>query len=297
MKISIIIRTLNEEKYLEDLLISIKNQNLGSNEFDSEVEIVLIDSGSTDKTINIAKKFNCLIHYIERQQFSFGRSLNIGCKISTGDIFVFVSGHCVPIGDNWLRNLCLPLVDRKIQYAYGKQIGGRDTRFSESRIFQKYFKNQSEIPQKGFFCNNANSAILASTWARYPFNEDLTGLEDMEMAKRISSENGLIGYVADAIVAHHHHENWSQIRKRFERESLALQSIKPEIHLTKIDLIRYIIYSVFSDISSAVHEEKFLLNVIDIILYRYNQYIGSYRGNKIHRILSKSEKEKYFFPK
>jgi rhamnosyltransferase len=297
MKISIIIRTLNEGRYLGDLLASIRSQNLNGSIFDNDVELVLVDSGSTDQTIDIAKKFGCLIHGIERQHFSFGGSLNLGCEKSTGDVFVFVSGHCVPVGSLWLRNLCLPLVGGEIQYTYGRQIEGPQTKLSESRIFHKYFSTRSEIPQMGIFCNNANAAILASTWAENRFNEDLTGLEDMYMAKEISGRCACIGYVADAIVVHHHNESWSQIRKRFERESLALQSIMPQIHLTKLDVFRYILCSTVSDISWSIQKKVFLKSAIGIFLYRYNQYIGSYKGNRIHRILSKAEKEKYFFPK
>lgn len=297
MRISVIIRTLNEEKYLGDLLAAIRSQDLSTSAFNNYVEIVLVDSGSTDNTINIAKNFGCLVYSIERQHFSFGRSLNLGCEQSTGDIFVFVSGHCVPVGQFWLQNLCNPLVDAKIQYTYGKQIGGPETRLSESRIFQKYFKAQSEIPQLEIFCNNANAAILASIWYKNRFNEELTGLEDMYLAKNISRQYSCIGYVADAVVIHHHHESWSQVRKRFERESLALQSIMPQIHLTKFDVIRYLFFSIASDMLYAIKKGVFLKNVIEIFLYRFNQYIGSYKGNRIHRVLSNSEKEKYFFPK
>ena len=53
MSVSIIIRTLNEERYLRELLLSIKNQD-----FPNEVEVVVVDSGSTDSTIEIAKIFN-----------------------------------------------------------------------------------------------------------------------------------------------------------------------------------------------------------------------------------------------
>ena len=63
MIISIVIRTLNEEKYLEELLSSLRDQNLD----DNELEIVLIDSGSTDNTIDIAKKYNSVITFIKKE--------------------------------------------------------------------------------------------------------------------------------------------------------------------------------------------------------------------------------------
>ena len=297
MQISIIIRTLNEEKYLKDLLSSIRSQLLNENIFNKEVEVVLVDSGSNDSTIDIARNYKCMIRNIKREHFSFGRSLNYGCEASTGDIFVFVSGHCVPVGNYWLDNLCSPLIGGNIQYIYGKQIGGPETKLSESRIFEKYFKNESAIPQVGFFCNNANSAILASTWFKYRFNEDLTGLEDMYMASELSKQSVSVGYISSAVVVHHHDENWSQIRNRFEREAIALRVIMPQIYLTGVDVCRYFFISIASDMIWALKNGIFINNIFEIFLYRYNQFIGSYIGNKMHRDLSKSEKEKYFYPK
>ena len=92
--ISVIIRTLNESKYLPSLLENIIRQKV-----DLPVEIVLVDSGSTDGTISIAKHFGCKIILIQKDQFSFGRSLNLGCEASSGLFLVFISGHCVPYNE------------------------------------------------------------------------------------------------------------------------------------------------------------------------------------------------------
>src|SRR5690606_11294535 len=107
MLISVVIRTLNEARYLGDLLAGIASQKLGS--FD--VETVIVDSGSTDRTLEIADGHGARISHIRREDFSFGRSLNQGCEAAQGDILVFVSGHCVPVDAHWLRNLCEPIAD------------------------------------------------------------------------------------------------------------------------------------------------------------------------------------------
>ena len=80
-------------------------------------------------------------------------------------------------------------------------------KFSECRVFEKYFPMQDMVPQTGFFCNNANAAISRQAWQQYGFNEELTGLEDMYLAKRMV-DNGLkIGYVSSACVYHIHDES------------------------------------------------------------------------------------------
>ena len=291
-KTSVVIRTLNEERYLDELLKEIANQQ--SNSLDCEV--VLVDSGSTDQTVSIAERHGCRILHISRDEFSFGRSLNIGCQAANGDIIVITSGHCVPASKDWLQKLCQPLIDGVAQYSYGKQIGGSTSQFSECRVFEKYFPSTSRLPQDGFYCNNANAALLKATWMKYRFNEELTGLEDMELAQRLVQGGGHVAYVAEAPVIHHHSETWPQVRRRFEREAIALQQIMPNIHVGLIDAIRYTISSIWGDFRRAHQQRVLWKNLINIVRYRYYQYSGSYRGNQQHRKLSHAEKDRYFYP-
>lgn len=291
--VSIILRTLNEEKHLDELLTAINNQELNG----LDIEVVLIDSGSTDSTLDIAKSHNCHILYISKDEFSFGRSLNLACQAAAGEILVIISGHCVPADNHWLQKICQPILDKKAQYVYGKQLGGKETQFSEIQVFEKYFTNETRIPQEGFYCNNANSAILRSTWERYKFDESLTGLEDSDLAKKMVADGGKVAYVADAAVYHYHYESWRQVRRRFEREAIALQSIMPEVHVGIMDTARYIVTSVCSDLLQAKKEGVVLKQAKNILAYRYNQFIGSYKGHHEHRQLSREQKEKYFYPR
>lgn len=289
--ISVVIRTLNEARYLDDLLVLI-----GQQKTDLPVEVVLIDSGSTDGTVDIARAHGARITTISRVEFSFGRSLNRGCDFARGDYLVFVSGHCVPVDEHWLARLCQPLIDGRVSYTYGRQLGDDDSNFSERRIFAKYFPKISAVPQQGFFCNNANSALTRAAWETYRFDEDLTGLEDMDLAKRMVADGHKVGYVAEAPVFHHHDETWAQVRRRFEREALALQSIMPEVQLSRWDMIRYIASSVFMDFKSAIRHSNQSSSLMSILRYRVAQYTGSYAGNHDHRRVSAQRKERFFYP-
>lgn len=288
---SVVIRTLNEARYLDELLTAITTQKTKG----LSHEVVLVDSGSTDDTLDIAERHGCRILQITREEFSFGRSLNIGCKAAQGDILVITSGHCVPVDENWLQNLSQPLLDGLADYTYGRQHGGPESHYSEHRIFAKYFPEQSKIPQEGGYCNNANSAILKSSWQKYRFDEDLTGLEDMELAQRLIKDGGKVAYVAEAGVFHHHSESWPQVRRRFEREAIALQKIMPQVHVGLFDTLRYTLSSIRKDWRCA-KKEKTPIPFDNIVRYRWNQYIGALKGNQQHRKLSHAEKEKYFFP-
>ncbi|MFN4156372.1 MAG: glycosyltransferase family 2 protein [Paracoccaceae bacterium] len=292
MRASIVIRTLNEARHLDDLLSMIaRQQTLGL-----DVETVLIDSGSTDRTVEIATAHAARVTTISKAEFSFGRSLNRGCAFATGDILVFISGHCVPVSEHWLQHLCRPLLDGTASYSYGRQIGDDDSNYSERRIFAKYFPETSSVPQQGFFCNNANSAILRSVWEAWPFDEDLTGLEDMDLGKRLVAAGHKLGYVAEAAVFHHHQESWSQVRRRFEREALALRSIMPEVQLSRLDVLRFVLASTWGDWKAAARNGIASTSRLDMLRYRWNQFTGSFKGNHEHRLLSHDAKERFFYP-
>jgi len=292
MRASIVIRTLNEARHLKDLLMMIARQETQNIDW----ELVVVDSGSSDGTVEIASEFGCRLTHITRDEFSFGRSLNRGCEASRGDILVFVSGHCVPAGRDWLQRLCQPVMDGRVAYSYGRQIGDDDSNFSERRLFAKYYPADSAIPQNGFYCNNANSALARSAWEAFRFDEKLTGLEDMDLAKRIFQAGYCIGYVAEAPVFHHHDETWRSVRRRFEREAIALQKIMPEVHLSIADLARYVVTSIAMDWRSAARHGQLSRSCFSIVQYRVNQYIGSYKGNHEHRKLSHEQKDRFFYP-
>ena len=293
MDISIVIRTFNEAKHLPELLAKIRTQKVGGAHF----EIVVVDSGSTDETLNIAQEYNCRIVHIGKDDFTFGRSLNLGCKSSRGEILVFVSGHCIPTNDVWLVELIQPLVDGSTVYSYGRQIGNGVNKFSEQQLFRKYYPEASNNNQDGFFCNNANAALCRNAWERFRFDEDITGLEDMEMAKRIKSEGMQVSYVATSVVFHIHDESWGRVKTRYEREAVALQHILPEIHIRFLDFLRYVISAILLDFGAALQERKFSKVFIEVIAFRLMQFWGAYCGNHEHRKLSKTMKEKYFYPR
>ena len=293
MDVSIIIRTYNEARHLPELLGAIEAQRKDG----LLHEVLVVDSGSSDATVEFAEKGGCRILHIPKESFSFGRSLNLGCRSASGRYLVFVSGHCVPVNDRWLTSLLRPLIERTVSLVYGRQVGGSESRFSECRIFERHYPATSSVPQEGFFNNNANAALLKDVWEQSGFDEELTGLEDLCLGKKLLSLGMKIGYVSEAEVRHMHDESWGKIRNRFEREALALQHIMPEIHLTRYDFARYLGAGIAHDGTDALRRGCFLQRLPEIFMYRLMQYWGAYRGNHIHRRLSSVRKERYFYPR
>lgn len=298
MDASIVIRTYNEARWLGEVLDSIAAQTGGLT-----YETILVDSGSTDATVDIARSHGCRIETILKSDFTFGRSLNLGCAAARGKVLVFLSGHCIPASPDWLARLVGPVLNREVAYSYGRQVGREGvSKFSEEMLLGKYFPSQSAVPQQGFFCNNANAALDANIWADNPFDEEITGLEDMWLAKRLTEAGHRIGYIAEAPVLHLHEEKWAQVRNRYEREAVAMQQIMPELHVGFGDFIRYTIAAAALDWRAAVaagrtHKRSVVKLAIEIAMFRLCQYWGTYRGANDHRRLLRERKDRYYYPR
>lgn len=289
--VTVVIRALNEAKFLPECLSSVLDQD-----YDGQIEIVLVDSGSTDCTIEIAQSYNCKIVHIKKSDFSFGRSLNMGCSAARGDVLILLSAHCIPTDRFWLKNLVLPISDGVCDYSYGRQIARLGiSKFSEGMVFKKYYPEKTSSPQVGYFCNNANSAIKRTTWNALRFNEALTGLEDMELARRLVSMGGSVSYIAESAVEHIHLENWARIKIRYEREAVAMTDIEPNLNLNFWKAFKMFFHGVIADTRELKNTDFSTAN--EIILYRASQYWGSYVGSSASRKKIERMQDEYFYPK
>lgn len=292
-KVSIIFRALNEEKFFERAIVGCKAQRLND---DMEMEIILVDSGSTDRTLEIAKSHDVTIVHIPKSKFSFGRSLNWGCDAASGDYLALISAHCIPAHDRWLQNLLQPLIDGEADYTYGKQVGDDHNKFSEKQLFAKYFGDHDRLQEDDFFVNNANSCVRRDAWSRHRFDEDVTGLEDMVLGKALIENGSNIAYCANAPVVHIHEESWSQVRRRYYREALTLKQVMPEVHMGMRDAVRYTFVGILNDVSAALETKCLSSKLSEIIAFRVMQYYGSYKGHNELRKLSRKQKEAYYYP-
>jgi rhamnosyltransferase len=291
MKVSIIIRSFNEEKHIEDLLRGIAGQ-----EISFACETILVDSGSTDRTTEIAYNYGVRILHIEPAEFSFGRSLNRGIELANGDFCVFISAHCYPLNKHWLENLIRPFSDETIALVYGMQRGNEKTKYSEHQIFKRWFPQINSGKQDSPFCNNANAAIRRSLFLKYKFNETLTGLEDLDWAKKVISEGYYLYYAADAPVIHVHEETYLQVFRRYEREAVAMRAIFHLATFTIFDFIKLFMFNIFSDYISALRESFFLQNLAGIPAMRFCQFLGTYRGYHLRKPISGDLRQKFYYP-
>ncbi len=288
--ISIIIRAYNEENNIGKLLSLIKRQKLSY-----DYEIIVVDSGSIDKTIMIAKQFDVKIINIKPEEFSFGYSLNKGIEQASGEICVFISAHCFPVNEKWLEELVTPLLkNKRIGLVYGKQRGGDMSKFSEKEIFKKWYPENIDGIQNHPFSNNANTAIRKNIWEECKYDETLTGLEDLDWAKKVLDKGFLIYYSSKAEVLHIHNETWKQIKNRYKREAMAFYKIFPEQKFGFFSFLKYFLLNTTMDFFHSLREGK--LRIREIILYRYNQFKGTYDGAKHKDNVTKELKNIFYYP-
>jgi len=280
-EVSIVIRTYNEARFLPDLLDAIKQQR------HDRFETIVVDSGSIDGTLDIAEKEVSKVICIQSRDFTFGYSLNIGIQSASGRLIVIVSAHTLPLDENWLAKLVEPLYDEKIAMTYGRQIGGRSSKFSEIRDMQRTFGTKRRVlkPPR-FFANNANSAIRKNLWQKHPFDETLLGLEDIEWAKHWMKRGYQVVYEPQAALYHIHEENWRQVRRRYFREGVAarrigIQGIRNALITPLAETGR-----MFSDIKHLIFpndkkpefEASNSQLVGEIIMFRHNKAVGTAKG-------------------
>ncbi|MAS81244.1 MAG: hypothetical protein CMF45_00990 [Legionellales bacterium] len=270
---SVIIRTYNEAQYIEPLLKSIRLQTL------QNIEIILVDSESTDDTVEIASKYCDKIVDIKKSEFTFGYSLNKGIEQAAGEYLILVSAHTLPSNKQWIEQLIQPLNDPSIAMVYGKQIGDFNSRYPEYIDLLRTFKSQSKILKApNYFSHNANASLRKSFWEYHQFDAHLSGQEDIEWAKHWMQQGFYTFYQHEAVIIHSHRETWAQIRHRFKREKQAMISIGVHKRTELINLVFSELYRVFDDLRRIKIQQDFIHPIRDIFIYRWNKILGSFAG-------------------
>lgn len=290
MNISVVIRAYNEEKHIGQLLEGIIIQNYEG------VEIIVVDSGSTDSTLEIVKKYPVKIVNIEKENFTFGRSLNYGINSANGEIIVIISAHCFPVYPDWLTQLAIPFEDENIAIVYGKQRAGKTNQYSEHQWFKQYFPDQSQPKQGQPYCHNANSAIRKSLWENHKFDETLTGLEDLAWGSWAHAEDFSISYNADAEVIHIHDESPIQVFHRYERESIAMKEILPESEFNFFSFVKMLMKMIFQDVIQAKRDKVLIREFLSILWFRTMQYMGTYQGYQYHGEINSETHRQFYYP-
>jgi rhamnosyltransferase len=289
MNCSIIIRAYNEEEHMGRLLEGIKEQTV------RDVEVILVDSGSTDLTVAIAEKHGARVVRIPSAEFTFGRSLNYGIREATREFIVIASAHVYPVYPDWLETLLRPFQGDHVALTYGKQRGPDFAKFSEQQIFYQWYPDLSKPKQETAFCNNANVAIRKSLWEKHQYDETLTGLEDLAWAKWVKEQEYTIVYVSEAEIIHVHNETPQGVYNRYRREAMAFKKIYPESHFNIYDFLRLTTTNILSDLWHAARERVLLKNIASIFWFRFMQFHGTRMGHRETSLVTPQLRETFYY--
>lgn len=270
---SVVIRAFNEERWLPAVMSALDRQRY------RDFEVLLVDSGSVDRTRDIAAEHGARIIRLRTEDFTFGHSLNVGLSASNGRLIAIVSAHAIPGNEDWLERLIAPLRDPRVAMVYGGQRGHEISKFSEVQDFERIFPSRPTPVDAGNpFANNANSAVRRDLWELHAFDEGLPGLEDIEWAIHWTHRDRRITYVPEAFVVHVHSETWPQVRRRYYREAIAARWVG-------IRLMRHIPGEIwrelrwcFGDLRIAAARRQFGQLACEILRFRYEKTVGTIRG-------------------
>lgn len=290
IKVSIIIRCFNEVSHIGKLLVGLENQDYPS------IEVIIVDSGSNDGTVEVCQKFNTKIISILPEDFSFGYAINKGCEAASGEILLFASAHVFPVYTNWISLMVKPFEQKRVALTYGSQIGNELTKFSEHMIFSKWFPEKSVKRQNHPFCNNANCAIRKDLWLGQRYDEQLTGLEDLDWANKILKKGYHISYQSDAKIVHVHEETPKRIFNRYKREAIAIKNIFPEQSFSFFDFLKLFIGNTVNDYISAIKQSVFFKNLFDIPIFRLMHFWGTYKGYQHKGNVSDILHRRFYYP-
>ncbi len=270
---SIVVRTFNEERYLPGLLEAIEEQ--GYRDF----EVINVDSGSNDRTVEIARRHGARLLSIKSEDFSFGYSLNVGVKAAAGRFVVLVSAHTEPFDDLWLEKIVEPLRESRVAMTYGRQYGTATSKLGEIRdLARDYGPERSVMAPPNFFANNANSAFLREQWDEHPFDQELPGQADIEWAKYWMERDYRVIYEPAAGIYHIHDETWSQVRRRYYREALASRMIGVWRPRSAVGLAMREAKYLVSDYLAAIRGGEVRSRGREILLFRVLKAHGTVSG-------------------
>jgi rhamnosyltransferase len=218
MLASIIILTKDEEGHIGRCLEAVYGQSA-----DFPFEVVVIDSGSRDRTIEIVRKYPARLLQIAPSEFHHARTRNLGGRVSSGKYLVFLSGDALPVDEGWLSALVRNFRESATAAVYGRQLAQPNA--TPERAFFVHHRYGTERLVKTATSNgagkyllyqfsNVNSAVRREVWEKVPFPEDINAYEDFSFAVQIVRQGRAIVYEPEAAVFHSH--NYS-LMKSFQQ--------------------------------------------------------------------------------
>lgn len=236
--VTVVVPTYNGEDYLDRLLCSVAGQ-----QYDGEVEVLIVDSGSTDNTLQIiAKHSEVRLVQIPNTEFGHGRTRAMAADLAAGQLVVFLTQDAVPASDSWLAELVAPFdIDDRIVLVTGRQ-APRDRAFPLQRfeiigVFSALGPDdgitifgagstplQGAAFDRAAFHSDVNAAVRKELLATVPFR-DVRYSEDQLMGRDVLAAGFWKAYAGRAVVEHSNDLTLHEYGKRIFDETVGLRRI------------------------------------------------------------------------
>jgi rhamnosyltransferase len=217
VRVSIVIPTLNAGPEFEETLRGILAQ-----EGDFERELLVVDSGSTDGTDELARRYGATVHRIERREFNHGATRNLGISLTRGEYVALTVQDAVPLDGRWLAAMVENLErDERVAVVYGRHVArpgaspltralvnnlpsaGLERQEKEMGDPKKYREMRAPKKRKLVAFDNVSSCLRRSVWEEFPF-EKANFAEDLRWGKAAVERGYKIVYEPRSVVVHSH---------------------------------------------------------------------------------------------
>lgn len=294
LDISIVLPCYNGEQYLSEVLDSIYQQQTAL-----RYEVIIIDSGSTDRTIEIASNYPLRLYKIAKSEFGHGKTRNLGARVSRGRYIVFLTQDATPANESWLQNLVMPLAeDSRVAGVYSRQIPRSDCNPCEWRDIErgaapvsvvKRVNVEDDLQKKNYdkhmrmiiVFSNVSSCIRKEALDLLPFSEAIVMVEDQEWSKRAIEAGWTVRYESSSSVYHSHNHSLRALYQRHFDYGVSYQEF---LHL-ELSFGRVLVYAMYNSLMDA----KFIFSQSQGIVWklrwlakcpiiRFVMQYGLYRG-------------------
>ena len=230
--ISIVIPVKNGGEDLRRCLDAIRIQHVPD-----DVEVVVVDSGSTDGSAELAESLGARVERIPPETFNHGATRNLGVDLAAGDRLVFTSQDAHAEDEQWLARLVAPLDDPRVGGVYGRQIAHEGAKPPE-RFFLDYLygpgarrqraAREADLSMETTLFSNVSSAIRREVFDRFRFVDDINMSEDQEWSRRVLLDGYAIVYEPRSVVRHSHdYDIRAAFRRFYESGYSARRSYAP----------------------------------------------------------------------
>jgi rhamnosyltransferase len=207
----VVIRAKNEARFIGETLAAIFRPDALQ-----PCQVVVVDSGSTDGTQDIARSFPTTLIQIRPDEFTYGYALNLGVANVDAEFVATLSAHSLPAGPEWLGALIEPFSTPPVAGVYGRQVPRANATILElmgMRLTGLLSDTPKLLSRRPLF-SNANGAFRRSLWLEHPFDERVGGAEDIAWVRSMQERGYLIAYQPTAAVYHSHGEPlWKHLRR------------------------------------------------------------------------------------